>query len=421
MRFNTLDQWLDWQASLHPREIELGLERVARVWRRLRPAGLQCPVVTVAGTNGKGSCVAMLDSIYRRAGYHVCVYTSPHLVRYNERIRLGGRPVDDDSLCMTFEAIDRARGDTSLTYFEFGTLAALSLFAEARPELVILEVGLGGRLDAVNIVDADLALITTVDLDHTDWLGESLDAIAREKAGIMRSQRPVILADPQGPEVLLAEAQRQGARASLAGRDFSFRVSPSGWQWLGPDEHPLELPLPALPGAIQLQNAAAVVMACRLLGGRLPVTDTAVAEGIAGVVLPGRMQWLPGSPAVLLDVAHNPQAVASLLSSLSCYPHEGIQAIFGLLKDKDAAGVARLMAERVDGWHLVDLPGGRGRAARDLEEILRSSEVRASIAVYRDFAEAFKGASAAAGADDLVLVFGSFILVGEAMQYLAIE
>ena len=234
MRFNTLDQWLDWQAGLHPSEIDLGLERVTAVWRKLVPSGLSCPVVTVAGTNGKGSCVAMLDAIYRQAGYRVGTYTSPHLVRYNERIRIGGVEVDDQALCRAFDAVDRARAGVSLTYFEFGTLAALYLFASHTLDLVILEVGLGGRLDAVNIIDADLALITTIDLDHQDWLGETREQIGLEKAGIMRPSRPVVLADPDMPGSLFKEAERIGAEVLWAGRDYEWYESAEAWCWRGP-------------------------------------------------------------------------------------------------------------------------------------------------------------------------------------------
>ncbi len=422
MRFPTLDQWLDWQAGLHPSEIELGLERVASVWRRLCPGGLRSRVVTVAGTNGKGSCVAMLDAVFRQAGYRVGTYTSPHLVRYNERIRLDGVMADDAALCEAFDAVDRARGETLLTYFEFGTLAALLLFARSKPDLVILEVGLGGRLDAVNIVDADLAIITTIDIDHADWLGATREAIGREKAGIMRNGRPVVLADPQMPPSVFEEAARVGAEVLAAGRDFRALVTEDGWRWSGPGGVEMQLPLPALKGAGQLQNAAAVVTACQRLDQGPSVSEQALRAGLAGVKLPGRLQRVEGSPPVLLDVAHNRQAVEGLVSSLRLIAPRGrVCAVFGLLHDKDAGAIAGLLSETVDEWHLMDLPGSRGRSAADLAQALLAAGVEAPLHTHPGFAHAFAAARASAGADDLILVFGSFLVVGEAMHYLDID
>ncbi|MEJ2591042.1 MAG: bifunctional tetrahydrofolate synthase/dihydrofolate synthase [Candidatus Thiodiazotropha sp.] len=421
MRFKTLDQWLDWQATLHPREIELGLERVATVWKRLKPEGLGCPVITVAGTNGKGSCVAMLESVYRRAGYRVGVYTSPHLVRYQERIRLDGEPVDATRLCAVFDAIDRAREQITLTYFEFGTLAALSIFAEERPDLAILEVGLGGRLDAVNIIDADLAVITTIDLDHVGWLGESREAIGIEKAGIMRRDRPVVLADPAMPDSVHREAARIGAKPYALGRDFDFQVHATGWHWRDIQDPGLELPMPSLSGAGQMQNAAAAVMACRLMQLRLEVTEENLAAGLSTVRLQGRLQYLPGRPGILLDVAHNRQAIEGLRASLEQHPVAGrILALFGLLGDKDAAAVAQVMRHTVVGWHLMDLPGERGRSSAELARILRGSGIEAPIRTYPDFATAYAGIRSVAADDDLILIFGSFLVVGEALQHLGI-
>ncbi len=421
MRFESLDQWLDWQAGLHPSEIELGLERVAAVWRKLCPAGLSCPVVTVAGTNGKGSCVAMLDAICRQAGHRVGTYTSPHLVSYNERIRLDGVAVDEAAICKAFDAVDRARDAVTLTYFEFGTLAALYLFAQQSLDLVILEVGLGGRLDAVNIIDANLAIITTIDLDHQAWLGETRDEIGREKAGIMRPQRAVVLADPDMPASLFEEAERIGAEVLAASRDYHWSESAEDWCWQGPDGESYRLPLPPLNGAGQLQNAAAVVMACRRLLPWLDLPIEALGQGLERVRLPGRLQLLPGKPRVLLDVAHNRQAIAGLLASLDrIAPKTRVLAVFGLLHDKDAAAVAELMRERIQGWYLSDLKGERGRSAAALAKTLRSAGVAAPIHTHPDAAEAFRSALSAAHGDDLILVFGSFIVVGDVMRHLGI-
>ncbi|MCU7842969.1 MAG: bifunctional tetrahydrofolate synthase/dihydrofolate synthase [Candidatus Thiodiazotropha sp. (ex Monitilora ramsayi)] len=422
MRFDTLDQWLDWQETLHPREIELGLARVLTVWRRLKPAGLECPVITVAGTNGKGSCVAMLASIYRHAGYRVGVYTSPHLIRYNERITLDGDAVDDRRLCEVFEDIDRARGDTTLTYFEFGTLAALTIFAEEKPDLAILEVGLGGRLDAVNIIDADLALITTIDLDHTEWLGETRDEIGREKAGIMRPDRPVVLADPDMPASVFAAAERIGADAYAQGRDYTYTETGSGWRWSGPDGISIDLPLPALPGQEQIYNASAVVMACHCFRQRLDCPDVALAAGLAKARLAGRQQLIPGRPNVLLDVAHNPQAVESLRSCLTQHQQVGrVRAVFGLLRGKDATAIASLMGDVVTEWHLMDLSGSRALASSELADTFREAGIKAPIKTYPNVANAMDGAKASSEGEDLILVFGSFLVVGEAMQYLSIR
>jgi dihydrofolate synthase/folylpolyglutamate synthase len=407
---------------LHPQEIELGLERVQTVWKRLKPNGLQSPVITVAGTNGKGSCVAMLASIYRQAGYKVGVYTSPHLVRYNERITLDGEEVDDARLCQVFDAIDSARGDKTLTYFEFGTLAALSIFAEEKPDLVILEVGLGGRLDAVNIIDADLAMITTIDLDHTDWLGETCEEIGREKAGIMRKGRPVVLADPNMPASVYSVAQEQGAKIFAQSRDFKFVETDSGLNWSGPNEQSVNLPLPALKGEGQLFNASAVVMACHCLKSKLNFSDQALALGLTEVKLGGRQHFVPGEPDLLLDVAHNPQAVESLKRSLLDRSGQGkIRAVFGLLKGKDEAAIVSIMQEVVAEWHLTDLPSSRGRKATELATAFKSAGSKAPISVYSRIADALAGARASAKAEDLILVFGSFLVVGEIMQILRIE
>ncbi|MEJ2693061.1 MAG: bifunctional tetrahydrofolate synthase/dihydrofolate synthase [Candidatus Thiodiazotropha sp.] len=422
MRFTTLDQWLDWQSGLHPSEIALGLERVAEVWHRLSPGGLASRVVTVAGTNGKGSCVAMLDAVCRRAGYRVATYTSPHLVRYNERIRLNGEPVADQPLCEAFDAVDRARGETTLTYFEFGTLAALYLFAQSAPDLVILEVGLGGRLDAVNVVDADLAIITTIDIDHEDWLGRDREAIGREKAGVMRRDRPVILADPVMPESVFHEAGRIGSEVLSAERDFFSRETSQGWRWSGPDGIVFELPMPGLRGAPQRRNAAAVVMACQCLRPLLDIPEAALGEALAQVRLPGRQQLLPGQPQLLLDVAHNRQAVEWLAASIDeIAPRGRVLAVFGLLQDKEVAGIARILQERVEEWHLMDLPGSRGRSAEKLAQALKAAAVGSPIHAWPDFGQAFQGARSSAREDDLIVVFGSFLVVGEAMHYLGIE
>lgn len=421
MRFHTLEQWLDWQSGLHPSEIELGLERVASVWQRLCPAGLASHVITVAGTNGKGSSVAMLEAVYRQAGYRVGTYTSPHLVRYNERIRLDGVEVSDQTLCQAFEAVDQARGATALTYFEFGTLAALYLFSQEQLDLVLLEVGLGGRLDAVNIIDPDLALITTIDIDHAEWLGDTRDAIGREKAGIMRKDRPAVLADPAMPESVHEQARRIEAQVFAAGRDFSFTEQKADWLWSGAGGQRKLLPMPGITGAGSLLNAAAVVMATECLHSKLALHEEDLAVGLNSARLAGRLQWLAGRPEILLDVAHNGQAVAGLRDSLRRRAADRrVLAICGLLNDKDAVAIGELLNESIDQWHLMDLPGSRGRSAQALATALQSAGVDRPIHAWPDFSTAYENARGAAEEEDLILIFGSFVVVGEAMHYLDI-
>ncbi len=416
MRFNTLDEWLDWQSTLHPKEIELGLSRVSQVWKRLHPDGFRAAVITVAGTNGKGSCVALLETIYRQAGYRVGCYTSPHLLRYNERVRLNGENASDDALCRVFDRIDQAREDTPLTYFEFGTLAALLLFAEADPDLLILEVGLGGRLDAVNIVDPDLALITTVDLDHCDWLGSDRQQIGREKAGIMRRGRPVVLGDPQMPESVLTHAHSIQAQAYLAGRDFYAEKVPQGWVWFHGQSSGVCLPESNLQGAGQRLNASAVVMATQLLQTRLPVTWEQVCEGLRRVTLAGRLQLVSGAPTLLLDVAHNPQAVEVLTRHLRRLDWPArVHALVGLLQDKDARSILAQIAPEVDDWFLVDLTGSRGREAGQLARMLTEIGAVGAVSCHHDVTDALDAARQAAAPEDLILIFGSFLVVGAAL------
>ncbi|MES9925491.1 MAG: bifunctional tetrahydrofolate synthase/dihydrofolate synthase [Candidatus Thiodiazotropha endolucinida] len=419
MRFETLDQWLDWQAQLHPREIDLGLQRVKTVWQRLQSVSFQAQVITVAGTNGKGSCVAMLESIYLRAGIQIGSFTSPHLIRYNERIRLNGKPVSDQQLCRAFEMIDQAREQISLSYFEFATLAALICFASEKPDLVILEVGLGGRLDAVNIVDADVALITTIDLDHTDWLGNDVESIGREKAGIIRGHKPVVLADPAMPRSVLDHADQLEADIYQFGRDFTHQSCDIGWRWSGPNGVELELPEPGLTGNKQLLNASAVVMVCHLLQDRFPLHENFIAEGLRDVRLAGRLHFVPAAPALLLDVAHNRQSLEALRDALNQMNWQGrIHALFGMLQDKNAADAVQLIGPQLASWHLLDLNGWRGRTAEQLADNLRQEGVKQPISCHHTFSEAFQACRNRAEPQDLILIFGSFLIVGEAMHNL---
>ncbi len=362
-RYATLEHWLAWQETLHPRAIDLGLERVQQVAQRLglldRPT---FTIITVGGTNGKGSCVALLEAILRAAGYKTGAYTSPHLLRYNERIRLDGVTVDDASLCEAFARLDAARKDISLTYFEFGTLAALWLFQQAGVQVALLEVGLGGRLDAVNIMDADAALITTIAIDHVEWLGQDRDSIGREKAGIYRQGRPAICADPLPPVGLLDQAHTVGARLYLVNRDYGFCRQGQQWSWWCETIRLDALPLPALPGAHQLGNAAGVLMTLQSLAGRLPVPVEAIQAGLRQAHIAARFQIVAGPVEWILDVAHNPHAATVLADTLHARPCAGrTRAVWAMLNDKDAPGVARALAASVDCWYPATLTGPRGR------------------------------------------------------------
>ncbi len=416
-RFDSLAAWLHWQEGLHPSPIALDLERIGEVWRRMGGNGLSCPVVTVGGTNGKGSTVAMLEAILAADGYRVGCYTSPHLLRYNERVRIQGREADDTSLCGAFERIQQVRGDISLTYFEWGTLAALDLFARASLDALILEVGLGGRLDAVNILDADVAVVTGIALDHTEWLGDTLERIAEEKAGIFRPGRPAVIgaATPR-----LAERAREiGAQVRELGRDFGWTEAPQGWAWWGPGRQRDGLPWPRLRGRHQRDNAALVLMALECLSQALPVSQGAVRLGLDTAILPGRFQVLPGTPTLVLDVAHNPQGAASLSNNLRALKQGGrLHAVLGVLADKDAAGMVRPLVDLVDAWYLARPQSPRGLPAEALRERLLQAGVERPIAVLDGVAEALVQARGQAGQEDQVLIFGSFITVGETMAVL---
>lgn len=422
MRFHTLDDWLYWQERLHPHTIDPGLQRVGGVWRRLRPGGLGCPVVTVGGTNGKGSSVAMLESILGGAGYRTGCYTSPHLHRYNERIRIAGDEVSDAALCSAFERVDRARGAVSLTYFEFGTLAALDLFAGAGLDLAVLEVGLGGRLDAVNLLDAEVALVTTVGLDHTEWLGDDLSAIAREKGGIFRPGRPAVIGQADAPSALLEAAEAVGARVFLAGREFAVEPGGRDWGWSGPGYTHRGLPRPNLRSRRQLDNAAAVLMVLECLSRRFPVGREALRAGLQQVRLAGRLQLIPGDVTRILDVAHNVQAARNLARDLgSIFCGGRTHAVFACLRDKDAAGMTEALSPQIDCWHLTSAGGERALGIEALEQALGAAGVATPRRCYGSVAEALSGARREALPGDRILITGSFLTVAEALEQRALE
>ncbi len=415
----TLDGWLAHCERLHPLGIDMTLLRVDAVRERL---GLRfaAPVISVAGTNGKGSSCAMLEAIALAAGYRVGLYIKPHLVHFEERCRIGGVPVAAADLLPHFAAVEAARGATTLTWFEFTTLAILHLLAHRSLDLVILEVGMGGRLDAVNVIDADCALITSIALDHVEYLGPDREAIGHEKAGILRPGKPAVVSDPQPPSSVNRHAQAVGADLWLAGRDFVFGADRQQWSWAGRGRRYAGLAHPALRGANQLVNAAGVLAAFESIRGLLPVAAQAIRDGLASVRLPGRFQIVPGQPALVLDVAHNPQAVTTLalnLDQMGFYPRT--HAVFGAMRDKDIVAVSKCIEPLIDAWHVTALPIARAATADELAAAVRSASSSDSVKPidrHADPAAALRAARAAAGPADRIVVFGSFYTVGGVLQ-----
>ncbi|MBI5889881.1 MAG: bifunctional tetrahydrofolate synthase/dihydrofolate synthase [Nitrosomonadales bacterium] len=451
---NTLADWLTHLESLHPKTIALGLERVAQVKHRL---GLQpdFPIIVVGGTNGKGSVCAMLEAILHAAGYKVGCYTSPHLLDYNERVRIGKQQASDAELCASFAQIEQERGDIPLTYFEFGTLAAMQCFIEHKVDVAILEVGLGGRLDAVNVFDSDCSVVASIDIDHVDYLGDSREQIGFEKAGIFRQGRVAICADSDVPQALRNHAQEIGAELWCIGREFEFQLpSPAGGGGAGGEggrvaANPISivkslsptplppageglsngqwnfysrvgtrsaLPFPALRGAFQLHNASAVLAALDALRDKLPVSMVAVRRGLVEVQLAGRFQFIPGKPRLILDVAHNPHAARSLAQNLADLPPARTFAVFAMLKDKDMVGVAKALDAQVDVWLVAGIDARRGATAAELVQVLQNARVRGEVKACVSIADALHEASNRAGENDRIAAFGSFYTVAEVMR-----
>ncbi len=419
MQQRTLEGWLAWMEVQHPRQIELGLERVAAVAAHLTVNLSGVAVITVGGTNGKGSCVAFLDAILRAQGYRVGTYTSPHLLRYNERICIDGTPVDDAQLCAAFEAVAAAQHGISLTYFEFGTLAALWLLQRAALDVIVLEVGLGGRLDAVNIIDANVAVLTTIDLDHQDWLGFDRESIGFEKAGIYRAQVPAICADPEPPRSVVEHAHRIDAQWYPLGNSFTFSEQQQTWDWHGAGlphaAYYQALPLPSLP----LPSAAAALAALQCLS--LSVSESAIRRGIAAATLPGRFQQVQWRGVdIILDVAHNPQAARSLTARLQRTPRY-TRAVFAIMSDKDVSAVIEALATTIDHWHLGDLiDNARALDADALASKLRAQNIFA-VSVAATIAQTFSAALQQAKPGERVVVFGSFFTVAAVLAQLQQE
>ncbi|WP_426055522.1 bifunctional tetrahydrofolate synthase/dihydrofolate synthase [Janthinobacterium sp. PSPC2-1] len=416
----------DWLAMLETRhsetQINMGLDRVQAVKARMQLA-FTCPVIMVAGTNGKGSTCAMLESVLLRAGYKVGLYIKPHFLDFNERARVLGEMASDEQLVASFNAVEAVRGDTPLTYFEFTTLAILHLLSQANLDVAILEVGLGGRLDAVNVIDADVAIVTSVDIDHTDYLGDTREAIGFEKAGIFRPGKAAICSDPVPPQSLIDHATAIGADLWLMGRDFNYSGDKQQWNYGGREQRRNSLAYPSLRGANQILNATAVLAALEVLRLKLPVGAQEVRTGLVTVELPGRFQVLPGRPSVILDVAHNPHAAAALnqnLGNMGFHPYT--YAVFGSMHDKDIDGVLAAMSEHVDHWCLAGLPSPRAATASELAakvQIMLEDKPDSSehtVSIFDDPAQAFANAMSRAGENDRIVVFGSFLTVAGVMK-----
>lgn len=418
MRFSLLAQWLAWQEQLHFTDIDPGLERVGIVWQRMGGnSRLPFKVVTVAGTNGKGSSVAITASILQAAGYSTATYTSPHLLRYNERICIDGTPCDDAEICHAFQRIDEARGEISLTYFEFATLAAADIFCRHNVDVAVLEVGMGGRLDAVNLFDTDVALITPIGLDHTAWLGDNREQIGREKAGIMRSGKPVVCSEASPPNSVIDYAASIQAPLYQRDKDFRYQECENTWQWQSQDLNLIDLPLPALSGRYQLQNSAAVIQVCQLLQQQgLSISEQAIRAGLQTVRLAGRFQVIPGTVSRILDVTHNEQGAENLRALLLETPfHGNTYAVLAMLKDKDCKAVATSLRDIIDHWFVAGLDGQRGMSGEELAQNLAALLPTDNLDAHTTVEDAYKTAMNTAKAGDRILIFGSFHTVEAAM------
>ncbi len=416
MTRRSLEDWLDYISAQHPATIALGLDRVREVADGLDLHEARA-TITVGGTNGKGSTCAMLEQILLEAGYHVGLYTSPHLLRYNERVRFKGEEATDDALVEAFERVEKARKGVPLTYFEFGTLAAFTFFQRMRAEVMILEVGLGGRLDAVNIIDPDVACVVSVDLDHQAFLGNDRESIGFEKAGIFRAGRPAIFGDLDPPKRLVEHAEKIGAPLQVLGRDFRYEAKPGQWDFFGRKSTKHALPMPGLRGAWQLKNASVALAALDEIASRVPVSLGEVKRGLTLAHVEGRLQVIPGRPSIVLDVAHNPHAARSLASGLGDMPFpENTLAVFAMLSDKDIGSVVDAMRGRIDRWYVSAAQAERAASAAQVAEILFGKRLADRTRMFATVASALDAARRDAGPNDRIVVFGSFYTVAEALR-----
>ncbi len=420
-----MDAWLAYIEALHPKSIAMGLERVSVVAQRLalfnqykRPV-----IVTVAGTNGKGSSCAMLEQVYAKAGYRVGCYTSPHLQRYHERVRICCDEISNQALCDAFDAVESAREAIELTYFEMGTLAAFWHFSQQPLDVLVLEVGLGGRLDAVNILDADCALVTNVDMDHMEYLGDTREKIGLEKAGVYRAHQIAICGDRSPPQSLVNYAINQGAQLKCIQQAFFVEAGEGSWRYRDVNGV-LDMPSLSLAGMFQRDNAASVIYAIRALNRILPVADAVIVDTLPKVQLPGRFQYLNHAPDVIVDVAHNPQAAESLLDNLTALrknmPKEGrLVAVFSMLADKDIQAVVKILMQEFDTWHVAEINHPRAAKLNDLENIFSSCTVNSPVKAHRNIELALSSAYKSVAKNDKIIVFGSFFTVAAALDYWA--
>ena len=418
MRFEHLQDWLAWQQTLHSQKIQLGLDRVARVAHELGIMQPEYKVVMVAGTNGKGSITAILESIYHRAGYRVAAYTSPHLLKYNERIRVGKENVEDELLCNAFDLVDQARAEFSLSYFEFGTLAAMQIFSKLPLDVAVFEVGLGGRLDAVNIYDADVAIVSNIGLDHVQWLGSTRESIGLEKAGIFRKGKPAICEDKEPPETLLKYAKDTGAELYLVDKDFSYqREDEGGWSFHTPTLDWKGLPVPNLYGDVQVGNAATALMSLQCLEDELPVAREAAEQGLTEVCLSGRFQRVLDECEVVFDVAHNLDSAKVLGKNLlELQPASRTYAVLAVLEDKDVEGIIGAVNRQIDEWYISELDSERSLGSADLQDHIKQLDQGAVVKIFPSISKAWLAAKNNASHTSRIVVFGSFLTVAEVLS-----
>ncbi len=418
MRFEHLQDWLKWQQTLHSQKIELGLDRIAEVANALDILQPNYQVITVAGTNGKGSIVAILESIYHQAGYRVASYTSPHLLHYNERIRVEQKNIDDETLCKAFDLVDQARGEISLSYFEFGTLAAMQIFNDVQPDVAIYEVGLGGHLDAVNILNTDLAIVSSIGIDHVQWLGTTRESIGLEKAGIFRSHRPAICGEEEPPESLVKYAQELDSKLYLINKDYSYhRNENQTWSFNSSKLNWENLPIPSLYGDTQVSNAATALMGLLSIDNKMPVTRQSVDRGLNNINLLGRFQRISNSREIILDVAHNLDSAKVMVKNLQDLdPVAKTYAVFAVLADKDVDGIIDSVKGLIDKWFISQLDTERTLNCKKLQKILKQNCPDCNVQDYPSISEAYLAAKQAAGNSSRIVVFGSFLTVAEVLS-----
>lgn len=416
MAERSLQEWLDYIQTVHFRSIDMALDRVETVLERITPSPA-FRVIAVAGTNGKGSCAAMLGAVLNASGYRTGVYTSPHLVRFNERIHIDGEEVDDEAICEALAVIESLRGDIPLTYFEFATLAAVHIYQDRAIDFAVMEVGMGGRLDAVNALPIEAALITNVELDHMQWLGRDRESIGREKAPIIRAGRPAVFNHPDVPRSVLRYAEETGTSLLIRGRDFRGETTAEGWVWHGPDGESWSLPLPTVSGAVQVDNAAGVLALLSGLGEAAPDPETA-ARGLTAAAVSARCEIVARAPMIMIDVGHNLSAVATLTAQLAANTVAGrTTAVFGMLRDKDPAAVVRALDGLVDTWRLAGIRDGRGQSAAELAGSINGL-VRGPVYFHDNAVDAFEAAVENASDVDRIVVFGSFHIAGDILNHL---